>query len=267
MKKHGRKSVKVCNQITKGSVKIPSNVLLLNTTFKREKKLVKYFESFQGKVSLTVNVWDTEYISVKYLCLSCHWVDPVTWKKSRRMLSIRGWEDVHELVMDCVNDFKIKDKIFSICFDDFYKKGIGYKGDFEKLKKDLNPLCDGVIFETKCVSHVLISMIQLAINFVDPVVEKVRNLLMYACSFKRDEFVEFLAEKGAKFSDPQLNWPDKWNTTYKMFRAVVKQKELLVEFYNKIEKNDIDDKDWKTIESVLGIFKVFHGSTVRLSSV
>ncbi|PWA67629.1 hypothetical protein CTI12_AA316680 [Artemisia annua] len=231
---------------------------------KAKKDLIAYFENFQGKVSFTIHVWDTACIGLKFVAITCHWIDPETWKMSKRTICIQGHEDVHETIMDCVDDFGIKDKVFGICFDDvgdgIYAKGI------EKAKRDLKPLFDGVFFGTKCVSHVLISMVQMCLDHADSVIEKVRNMLDYANALKCGEFAEFLREKGVKFNDPGVNWPHMWNTTYKMLRGVVAQKALLVEFYANSDENDIDDSDWVIVESLLGILKVFKSSTVRLSN-
>ncbi|PWA38681.1 hypothetical protein CTI12_AA572470 [Artemisia annua] len=287
---------------------------------KAKKDLIAYFENFQGKVSLTIQVWDNASIGIKYSAIRCTWVDPDTWKMSKRTICVDGNINIHEAIMDCVNDYGIKDKVFSICFDDvgdgIYAEGV------EKAKMDLKPLFDCVLFGTKCVSHVLISMVQMCLDHVDSVIMKVRNMLDYATRLKRGEFVEFLREKGVKFNNPGVNWPHIWNTTYKMLRGVVAQKALLVEFYanrdkndigdsdendiddsdendiddsdendiddkdendiddsdendiddkdeNDIDdsdKNDIDDSGWVIVESLLGILKVFHSSTVRLSN-
>ncbi|GJY87846.1 zinc finger BED domain-containing protein RICESLEEPER 2-like protein [Tanacetum coccineum] len=160
---------------------------------KAKKDLIAYFEIFQGKLSLTSHVWDTACIGLKFVAITCHWIDPETWKMSKRTICIQGHEDVHETIMDCVDDFGIKDKVFS--------------------------------------------------------------------------FAEFLREKGVKFNDPGVNWPHMWNNVYKMLRCIVAQKALLVEFYvNCDDENDIEDSDWVIVESLLGILKVFHSSTVRLSN-
>ncbi|GKA95131.1 zinc finger BED domain-containing protein RICESLEEPER 2-like protein [Tanacetum coccineum] len=232
---------------------------------KAKKDLIAYFENFQGKLSLTIHVWDTACIGLKFVAITCHWIDPETWKMSRRTICIQGHEDVHETIMDCVDDFGIKDKVFSVCFDDvgdgIYAKGV------EKAKRDLKPFFDGVFFETKCVSHVLISMVQMCLNHVDSVIGKLRDMLFYANTLKCGEFAEFLREKGVKFNDPGVNWPHMWNNVYKMLRGIVAQKALLVEFYvNCDDENDIEDSDWVIVESLLGILKVFHSSTVRLSN-
>ncbi|GKE79631.1 zinc finger BED domain-containing protein RICESLEEPER 2-like protein, partial [Tanacetum coccineum] len=161
---------------------------------KAKKDLIAYFENFQGKLSLTIHVWDTACIGLKFVAITCHWIDPETWKMSKRTICIQGHEDVHETIMDCVDDFGIKDKVFSVCFDDvgdgIYAKGV------EKAKRDLKPFFDGVFFETKCVSHVLISMVQMCLNHVDSVIGKLRDMLFYANTLKCGEFAEFLREKG-----------------------------------------------------------------------
>ncbi|GJX62903.1 zinc finger BED domain-containing protein RICESLEEPER 2-like protein [Tanacetum coccineum] len=226
--------------------------------------MIAYFENFQGKVSVTIHAWDTLCTDLKFLVVTCHWIDPGTWKLSKRTICIQGEENVHETVMEYVNDFSLKDKIFSICLDDvgdaMYAKGM------EKLKRDLNPMFNGILFETKCVSHVLISMVQTCLDHVDPVIEKARNMLFYVNSLKYDKFQEFLRGKGVKNTGPSLNCPDIWNTTYKMLRGIIAQKALLMEFYASSGENDINDNDWVVIESLLGILKVFHSSTVRLSN-
>ncbi|GKB18619.1 zinc finger BED domain-containing protein RICESLEEPER 2-like protein [Tanacetum coccineum] len=92
-------------------------------------------------------------------------------------------------------------------------------------------------------------------------------MLFYANTLKCGEFAEFLREKGVKFNDPGVNWPHMWNNVYKMLRGIVAQKALLVEFYvNCDDENDIEDSDWVIVESLLGLLKVFHSSTVRLSN-
>lgn len=135
------------------------------------------------------------------------------------------------------------------------------------LQNEIKTICNGIIFHTKCVSHILISMVQTCLDYVNPIITKFENMLLYLCHYpKREQFIKFLQEKGIRFSEPRLPLPNKWNTTYKMLGRILDQKSLFVEFYTKCGVNDIDDNDWEIVESLLGILKVFQTSTVSLSN-
>ncbi|KAL4555441.1 hypothetical protein LXL04_038060 [Taraxacum kok-saghyz] len=249
-----------------------SKTTLLDRALKRysqaKNALVKSFENYQSKVSLSIHQWKTTggYYNVPYTCVTCHWVDRETWKISKRIISLEQYElDLEEVILESLSEFNLKGQVMSVSVDD--SDGF-YIPTMMKLKTEANPMFEGVLFHTKCVSHILNSMVKSTLDHVADVITKFENLFAYIFWSNENEFKKFVLEKGAKYPYMMGNIPYKWNTTYTMLRRMVKQKLLIVGYYATCVKKDIDivDKDWEIIESLLGILKVFRNSTLRLSS-
>ncbi|KAL4555440.1 hypothetical protein LXL04_038059 [Taraxacum kok-saghyz] len=233
-----------------------------------KKDLIIYFENYQSKVSLTVYQWKTTggYYNVPYTCVTCHWIDRETWKISKRIISLEQYElDLDEVILESLSEFNLKGQVMSVSVDD--SDGF-YQPTMTKLKTEMNPMFEGVLFHTKCVSRILNSMVKSSLDHVAPVIKKFEGLFNFIFMSHENKFEKFVRAKGAKVPYMLRNLPYQWNTTYTMLRRMVKQKLLIVEYYASFDekKIDIDDTDWEIIESLLGILKVFRSSTMRLSS-
>lgn len=136
----------------------------------------------------------------------------------------------------------------------------------ETLKREMNPMSNGVLFHTKCVCNLLISMVKSTLDYAATVISKVQKMVdsVYYSEVRYD-FTEFVQSKGEKFSEPCFAaLPEKWNTTHRMLDFIFKQRSLLAEFFAKSGKKDFEDNDWEKIEALLGILEVFRSSTVLL---
>lgn len=125
---------------------------------KAKKAIIRYFNKFEGNVSLTSDVWTAgQHLCVSYLCITCHWIDHMTWEMSKRIVCFELFElphtglSIYQLIMPYPRSFKIKDKIMSIFFDNASNN----TSAINMLKRDLDPFINGEFFHSRCVCHVL----------------------------------------------------------------------------------------------------------------
>lgn len=148
--------------------------------YKEKKELIRFFKHFDGKISLTSDVWSAEHnLNLSYLCITCHWIDNITWELSKRIICFEIFENprtsnaIYQTIMTCLIEYKIKDKIFSISFDNSSNNNFVVS----KLQRDLNPILGGVFFHNRCVCHVLNLVVKKELTNVRPVVDKIKDLL------------------------------------------------------------------------------------------
>lgn len=121
----------------------------LKSYYKEKKELIRFFKHFEGKISLTSDVWSTEHnLNLSYLCVTCHWIDNITWELSKRIICFNIFEHPHtgnaiyQTIMTCIRENKLKDKKFSISFDNASNNNSAVG----MLQRDLNPILGGVFF-------------------------------------------------------------------------------------------------------------------------
>jgi hypothetical protein len=240
---------------------------------KAKKLLIGYFSTFDGKVGLTSDVWSAPHnLGMSYISITCHWIDPESWEMSKQIIAFSSFEYPHtglaiyQVIMQCIRDFKIKDKIMSISFDN----ATNNTAAIEMLKRDLNPFLEGDFFHTRCVCHVINLIVQSGLEYVNPVVQKIRSMLIfiYSAPKRRQEFRKFCKAMEAKSYGSELDMPVRWNSTYKMLKRSVLQKNILMEFYNSNNPtHDLTYTDWDIIKSLTDILEVFYNATTLLSGV
>lgn len=87
--------------------------------YKEKKELIKFFKHFQGKISLTSDVWSTEHnLNFSYLFITWHWIDNITWELSKCIICFNFVKHLHtdntiyQTIMSCIREYKIKNNFF-----------------------------------------------------------------------------------------------------------------------------------------------------------
>ncbi|KAK1404299.1 hypothetical protein POM88_003904 [Heracleum sosnowskyi] len=188
--------------------------------------IIRYFNKFEGKFSLTSDVWSAgQNLGLSYICITCHWIDPITWEMSKRVICFELFELPHigqyiyQLIMSYLREFKIKDKIMSLSFDNASNNDAA----INKLKRDLDPFLNGEFFHSRCACHVLNRVVQDGLKLVLPITSKIRQLVSYCYgpNKRRQDYLK-----------PAVDMPIRWNSTYKMLKRAFRQRVVLMEFHN-----------------------------------
>ncbi|KAK1383599.1 BED-type domain-containing protein [Heracleum sosnowskyi] len=241
---------------------------------KAKRDIIRYFNTFEGKFSLTSDVWSAgQNLGLSYICITCHWIDPIKWEMSKRIICFELFELPHtgqyiyQLIMSYLREFKIKDKIMSLSFDNASNNDAA----IGKLKRDLNPFLNGEFFHSRCACHVLNRVVQDGLKMVLPITSKIRQLVSYCYgpNKRRQDFCKFVRGQGLKYLKPAVDMPIRWNSTYKMLKRAFRQRGVLMEFHNSRNGpvNTLSSTDWTRIEELLSILKCFYKATKRFSGV
>ncbi|KAK8955013.1 hypothetical protein KSP39_PZI002802 [Platanthera zijinensis] len=230
-----------------------------------KEELINYFENFEGRVSLTSDVWTSNLnLGLSYLCITCHWIDPISWEQNKRVICFTGFEYPHtavalyKVIMKCAREFKINDKILSISLDNAANNGAA----IELLKRDLKPFLNGTFFHTRCVCHVLNLIVQDSLKGMEEYINKIRNMLktIYCTKQRAQDFRKFCKAQSQRYLKPEFDLPVRWNSTYKMLKRAVLQKEILMEYYSLLNiEHNLGENDWDIIEHYLDLLKCFIG--------
>jgi hypothetical protein len=84
-------------------------------------ELKEIFANSISRVSLTVDMW-TSNQTLGYLCVTCHWISR-DWKLEKRIIKFVMMESPHNaqsmfnVILKCIQEWNIEDKLFSITLD------------------------------------------------------------------------------------------------------------------------------------------------------
>lgn len=225
---------------------------------KAKRALIRHFNKFEGKVSLTSDVWSAgQNLGLSYSCITCHWIDPITWEMSKRIICFELFElphtgqSIYQLIMSYLREFRIKDKVMSLSFDNASNNDSA----IDRLRRDLDPFINGEFFHSRCVCHVLNRVVQDGLEMVKPITSKIRQLVLYCYgnNRRRQDFSKFVRSQGVKYLKPAVDMPIRWNSTYKMLKRAFRQRVVLIDFHNSRNGpvNNISNADWARIEELI----------------
>ena len=110
-----------------------------------------YFKDYNEKIALTSDVWNAPHsLRVSYICITCHWIDPTTWQMMKRTIDYQKFlyphdgSNLYTVIMQCVRDYSLKDKIINISFDNASNN----TNCARRLKNTLKPMLDGKFLHT-----------------------------------------------------------------------------------------------------------------------
>ena len=139
-----------------------SNVWKLHIELKE--KLKQSMHKCHNKICLTFDCW-TSYTSEGYICLTAHFVDH-NWNLNSKILAFCKMEPPHsgiELarkVFDCLKDWGIDRKVFSLTLDNASANDNMQEILIEHLNLQNSLLCDGEFFHVRCCTHILNLIVQ-----------------------------------------------------------------------------------------------------------
>ena len=74
-----------------------------------------------------------------------------------------------------MQEFKILEKVFTLTLDNAYENNVAAK----YLKSILKLNCDGRFFHGRCVCHILNLMVQNKLQYIKPLIEKIRSTILH----------------------------------------------------------------------------------------
>nr|XP_043639076.1 zinc finger BED domain-containing protein RICESLEEPER 3-like [Erigeron canadensis] len=144
---------------------------------KVRKRMAQFVIQQETGVNLTTDVWSAPHgLPELYLCVTAHWVDQKTWQLMKSTIAFEMFGYPHtrdalfEILDEVIQTYKLEKKILSISFDNASNN----TSAVQKLKINYEPICNGMFFHSRCVAHIINSVVQHGLDV--PAIKKVRDV-------------------------------------------------------------------------------------------
>ena len=239
---------------------------------KSKKMLFQFFSSYEGKICLTTDMWSKANIS--YMGITAHFIDN-DWNLNKKIISFKMLELPHDgntigdALVNELREWGIEKKIFSISLDNATNNDVAER----YLKVFLAPPLDGKLFRIRCCAHILNLIVQVGLQQLAPSISRIRNVVLNINSnpSKWQLYKECCEMVGDKKRNVPIDVPHRWNATYLLLKAAVKQKNSLDCYCRELIRNSTSrrppglepptESDWIVAKLVMDFLKIFDIST------
>ncbi|KVI10544.1 Ribonuclease H-like domain-containing protein, partial [Cynara cardunculus var. scolymus] len=216
-------------------------------------------------ISLAVGTWSSPE-NVEYLCLTANYIDE-HWKLQKKLLnfltldSSQTEDALSELVIKCLMDWDVDRKLFSMTLDDCFTYDDIASRTKEWVLQNRHLLKNGDLYDMRCASHLVKSLLQDAMEALKGVTEKIRESIRHAKSSlttqgKLDEFAQQVGINTEKrlFVDNPL----RWNSTYLMLEAALGYRGAfyLLQEHDSTYTTVLSEEEWQWASSVTSYMKL-----------
>lgn len=192
--------------------------------FKEETcNLQAMFRHSKSKISLTSDMW-TSNRTMGYICITAHFIDE-DWKPQKRIVKFTAMETPHtgiamfNVMVNFVREWSIEDKLFAMTLGNASNNGAMIKLLKKNLLDKKMSVGGGKLFHQRCAAHVINLVCQAGLEFLDPMISKIRDSVKYIRSSqtRKKKFEEIIEQQGVSCGKwPSLDTPTRWNSTYIM---------------------------------------------------
>jgi hypothetical protein len=239
--------------------------------FKEETcNLQAMFRHSKSKISLTSNMW-TSNRTMGYICITAHYIDD-NWKPQKRIVKFAAMETPHtgiamfNVMVNFIREWNMEDKIFAMTLDNASNNGAMMKLLKKHLLDKKMLVGGGKLVHQRCAAHVINLVCQAGIDFLDPMISKIRDSVKYIRSSqsRKEKFEEIVEQQGISCGRwPSLDTPTRWNSTYIMIDTAREYcgvfNSLAIQDTNYPFKPSFED--WENADAICRLLKVFYEAT------
>ena len=246
------------------------------SVYKEEKaKLYKYLDDFDGKISLTTDLWTSDHQNFAYACLTAHYVNE-HWELKKKIIAFKSvpyphdGETLFRFISDIILEWNIDKKLTSVVVDNASSNDSMVKClKSWLLDKSLLNL-GGDLFHVRCSAHILNLIVQDGLAIVGKLLHKIRETLKYlkrsTSSYQKFEN----AINQCKLKNKKrvgMDVQNRWNSTFLMLETALPLKEAFcrLEQMDRNYKLNPSENDWKVASVVHGCLKKFYEATCHFS--
>ncbi|KAE8725406.1 hypothetical protein F3Y22_tig00008843pilonHSYRG00029 [Hibiscus syriacus] len=234
---------------------------------KEKQKVYEIFDKLPGKISVSADMWTASAGAAAYLCLTAHYID-WDWQLKRKILNFvvvdpSYTEDMHsEFIMNCLMDWDIDRKLFSMIFDSFTSENIVDRIR-DRLSQNRFLYCNGQLFDFRCAIDILNRMAHDALEALCEVAPKIRESIRYIKSSEATQATfNGLADEVQVETKKCLciDNPLKWNTTYFMFETALEYRKVFSCLRDRDPVNMkflLSDLEWDRLGTITIFLKLF----------
>jgi len=233
--------------------------------------LIATFISSNVKFSLTCDTWKSTNL-IYVICVTCHWIDS-NWLLQKRIIAFQEFaarhtaQNIAGILFQVCNNFKIKDRIFSISFDNASSN----TATIPILIPEFKPILNGLFFHNRCACHIINLCVQDGLQFIENYVSPIRDFIMTIRQPgpKQNEWKNVCKNYNKKPRKFALDISTRWNSTYRMLNSIKGYEVVIQDFYNEhlLPLTDIllTTNTFQTLTNVTDLLGVFELATNTLS--
>ncbi|XP_076896429.1 zinc finger BED domain-containing protein RICESLEEPER 1-like [Bidens hawaiensis] len=232
---------------------------------KERQKVFEVIRNLPGRINLAVSFWSSPE-NVNFLSLNANYIDD-NWKLQRKLLNFltldsSQTEDVlADLVIKCLIDWDVHQKLSSLTLDDCFRYNDLSTIIETRLSQNRPTLKNGDLFDIRCASHLVKSLLQDSVESLKPVTEKIRESVRFVktSSTTQEKFDDFAQQEGINtekrlFLDNQT----RWNSTYLMLETALEYKRAfyLLQEHDSTYTVSLSHEEWQWVETVSSFMKL-----------
>ncbi|MFQ6668299.1 hypothetical protein Gotur_033992 [Gossypium turneri] len=234
---------------------------------KEKQKVYEIFDKLPGKISVSADMWTASEDDAAYLSLAAHYIDE-NWQLKKKNLNFvtidpSYTEDMHsEVIMNCLMDWDIDRKLFSMIFDSFTSDNI-VERIRDRLSQNRFLHCNGQLFDVRCAVDLLNRMAHDALEALCEITQKIRESIRYVKSSEATQatFNELADEVQVETKKCLcIDNPLKWNSTYFMLEAALEYRKVFSCLRDRDPVNRkflLSDPEWDRLITVTSFLKLF----------
>ncbi|KAM0063229.1 putative transcription factor/ chromatin remodeling BED-type(Zn) family [Helianthus debilis subsp. tardiflorus] len=232
---------------------------------KERQKVFDVVRNLHGRISLAVGFWSSPE-NVDYLSLTANYIDD-NWKLQRKILnfltldSSQTEDAISELLIKCLMDWDVDQKLFSLTLDDCFRyDNLAYR--IKNWLAENRPVLDhGELFDIRCASHLVKSLLEDSMESIKNVIEKIRESVRFVKSSlaTHGKFDEFAQQSGINTEKClSLDNQMRWNSTYLMLESVLEYKSafFLLQEHDASYTAYLSDEEWQRVGSITSFIKL-----------
>lgn len=231
---------------------------------KEKQKLYEGFRHFHGRISLAIDMWGS-HENAEYMCLTANYIDD-DWRLQKKMLNFKTLDSSHtddmlsEVIIKCLRDWDIDQKLFSMTFDgcSAYEIMVFRIKDWLSQTRPLSKT--GELFDVRCVTHLLRSIVQEVMESCPDLIHKTRESIRHVKSTQTllGKFSEIAEQVGISSGKRLvLDCPMQWNSTYLMLESAIEHRGAfsLLQEHDPSYIKALSETEWEWASSVAGFLK------------
>ncbi|XP_042065979.1 zinc finger BED domain-containing protein RICESLEEPER 1-like isoform X2 [Salvia splendens] len=235
------------------------------TIYNKEKhKLYEAIRHFHGRISLAVDMWGS-HESAGYVCLTANYIDD-DWRLQKKMLNFISLDPSHtddvlsEVVIKSLTDWAIDHKLFSMTFDDCSAHEIMVFRIKDWLSQNRPFFKDGELFDVRCVTHLLKSIVQEVMEACHDLIHKIRESVRHVKSTQTllGKFNEIAQQAGiSSVRRLVLDSLMQWKSTYLMLESAIEYRGAfsLLQEHDSSYTKALSETEWEWASSIAGFLK------------
>ncbi|CAG8510495.1 2204_t:CDS:2 [Gigaspora margarita] len=220
-----------------------------------------------GRISLTCDGWHSTVHRCHYTVVTGSWISD-NWKIVNIILSFQKSgqtaKDIKSVIINTLNDYNIRDKIFSLTMDNTTTN----KAVTRMLQDELPNIN---LISIGCMCHILNLIVKAGLGEIDKLRQKVHKVMKYLANPLANGRLELLESYcrvvGVNFLRPVLEIDIRWNSTLAMFERYIILHPMIKEMYLKEPSmpSCLETEELLELESFCQILKPFEFAITILS--